>query len=96
MLLAGQGRVQFALHTDYTNEHWFEEYDYAIGSPAAAETRDASGVHRRKFTNGLVLVNPTASAVQVDFGGRYTGSGLTNATGTTLQATQRRGAHQGR
>jgi len=85
-LLAGQGRVQFALHTDYTNEHWFDEYDYAIGSPAAAETRDTSGVHRRKFTNGIVLVNPTASAVKVDFGGRYTGSGLTNAPGTTLQA----------
>ena len=57
-----------------------------IGSPAAAESRDASGVHRRKFTNGLVLVNPTAGAVKVDFGGRYTGSGLTNASGTTLQA----------
>jgi hypothetical protein len=85
-LLAGEGHAQFAFHTDYTNEHWFEEYDYAIGSPAAPEAKEASGVHRRKFTNGLVLVNPTAGAVKVDFGGRYTGSGLTNASGTTLQA----------
>jgi hypothetical protein len=85
-LLAGEGRVQFALHSDYTNENWFEEYDYAIGSPAATETRDASGVHRRKFTNGLVLVNPTTAAVKVDFGGRYTGSGLRNASSATLQA----------
>ena len=29
--------------------------------PPAAETKDASGVHRRKFSNGLVLVNPTAT-----------------------------------
>ena len=34
MLLAGGGKLQFALHNDYTNERWFEEYDYAIGNPA--------------------------------------------------------------
>jgi hypothetical protein len=73
------------MHGDYTNENWFEVYDYAIGTPAAAETKDASGVHRRKFTNGLVLVNPTAAAVAVQFGGAFTGSGLTNATAATLQ-----------
>ena len=27
-----------------------------------AETRDASGVHRRRFSNGLVLVNPTGAS----------------------------------
>ena len=59
MLLGGAGRTHFALHGDYTNENWFPEYDYAIGDAAGAETRDASGVHRRRFTNGLVLVNPT-------------------------------------
>ncbi len=84
MLLAGGGNAHFALHGDYTNENWFSVYDYAIGTPAATETRDASGVHRRKFTNGLVLVNPTNSSVGVDFGAAYTGSGLTDATAATL------------
>ncbi len=84
-LLGGDGHTRFALHGDYTHENWFEEYDYKIGTPAAAETRDASGVHRRTFTNGLVLVNPTTAAVSVQFGGAYTGVGLTGATGTTLQ-----------
>jgi putative glycosyl hydrolase-like family 15 (GHL15) protein len=84
MLLAGAGNASFALHGDYTNENWFPVYDYAIGTPAAAETRDTSGVHRRKFSNGLVLVNPTNAAVSVQFGGAYTGSGLTNATAATL------------
>jgi hypothetical protein len=86
MLLAGAGKATFALHGDYTNENWFSVYDYAIGTPAATETREASGVHRRKFTNGLVLVNPTAASVSVQFGGAYTGSGLTNATAATLPA----------
>ena len=48
--------------------------------------------------------SPTASSTstrrrapsRVDFGGAYTGSGLTNATATTLQAAQRPGAGQGR
>ena len=85
MLLAGGGKLQFTLHDDYTNERWFEEYDYTIGTPTAAEVKDSSGVHHRAFSNGLVYVNPTASAVRVDFGGAYTGSGLTNATSATLQ-----------
>jgi hypothetical protein len=85
MLLAGAGNASFAMHGDYTNENWFPVYDYAIGTPAAAETRDPSGVHRRKFSNGLVLVNPTNASVSVQLGGAYTGSGLTNATAATLQ-----------
>jgi hypothetical protein len=84
-LLGGGGNTHFALHGDYTNETWFPEYEYAIGSPAGAETRDASGVHRRKFTNGLVLVNPTASSVRVQFGGAYTGSGLSGARAATMR-----------
>jgi hypothetical protein len=84
MLLAGTGKMLFALNNDYTNERWFEEFDYAIGTTAGAETKDSSGVHRRAFTNGLVVVNPTTSAVRVEFGGAYTGSGLTGASGTTL------------
>jgi hypothetical protein len=46
-LLAGSGRTHFALHADYTHETWFPEYEYEIGAPAGAATRDESGVHRR-------------------------------------------------
>jgi hypothetical protein len=84
MLLAGGGKAQFALHGDYTNENWFDVYDYAIGVPAGAEFKDALGVHRRRFTNGLVLVNPTGTPAKVAFGGRYTGSGLKDATSATI------------
>ena len=42
MLLAGGGKLQFALHNDYTNERWFDEFDYAIGTPVGAESKDAS------------------------------------------------------
>ena len=39
MLLAGGGKLQFALHNDYTNERWFDEFDYAIGTPSAPRPR---------------------------------------------------------
>ena len=47
-------------------------------------SRTPSGVHRRAFTNGLVLREPDQASVRVDFGGAYTGSGLTDATSATL------------
>jgi hypothetical protein len=84
VLLAAGGHSSFALADDYTHETWFPEYDYDIGDPLAAETRDASGVHRRAFQHGLVLVNPTSSSQSVSFGGTYSGSGLTSATSTTM------------
>src|SRR3954471_2744093 len=85
-LLAANGKAHFAFHNDYTSENWFPEYDYAIGDPLAGEERLSTGVHRRRFANGLVLVNPTGGSVRVDFGGSYSGSGLTAATSATLPA----------
>ena len=84
VLLAGNGRSTFALHGDYANETWFADYDLNLGSAAGAEFREASGVHRRPFTNGLVLVNPTTTSVTVDFGGTYSGSGLAKAAGAVM------------
>ena len=84
MLLAANGNASFALHRDYTNETWFAEYDYDLGSPTGAETKLASGIHRRVYGRGLVLVNPTNSSVAVSFGGRYRGSGLTARTSTVM------------
>lgn len=83
-LLASRGTANFALHGDYANETWFPEYDLDIGDAAGSEVREASGVYRRAFTKGLVLVNPTKSSVTVDFGGAYSGSGLTNAAGAVM------------
>ena len=84
VLLAAQGRSSFQLSDDYASGYWFPEYDYDIGSPIAAESPESTGVHRRAFTRGLVLVNPTLSTVAVGFGGSYSGSGLTNATQATM------------
>jgi Hypothetical glycosyl hydrolase family 15 len=84
LLLAADGRSSFAMHGDYSGENWFPEYDYPIGDPLGAETKDASGVHRRVFSNGLVVVNPTLDTIPVSFGGRYTGCGLTAATSAEL------------
>jgi hypothetical protein len=84
-LLAAGGRASFSMHADYTNEPlWIPEYDYAIGDPSGTETADSNGVHRRAFSNGLVLVNPTASSQAVSFGGTYDGSGLSAATSATM------------
>jgi hypothetical protein len=83
-LLAGGANSSYALQPDYTNETWFPDYDLPLGAPAGAETRDASGIHRRQFDNGLVLVNPTTSSASVSFGGSYSGSGLTNASAAVM------------
>jgi Hypothetical glycosyl hydrolase family 15 len=84
LLLAANGRSSFALHGDYTGENWFQEYDYAIGDPLGPETQDGSGVHRRQFSNGLVIVNPTLARIRVSFGARYSGCGLKGVTSAVL------------
>jgi Hypothetical glycosyl hydrolase family 15 len=85
VLLGASGRAVFALQADYTNEPWFDEYDYALGVPLGPETRESSGVHRRTFSTGLVLVNPTPEPAYVQFGGLYSGSGLNRTTAATLR-----------
>jgi len=89
MLLGAAGRSYFSLAPDYTAETWFPEYEYDIGEPVGPERADPTGVHRRPFTGGLVLVNPTDSRQVVRFGGAYSGSGLRAARSTTM------GAHTG-
>jgi len=84
VLLAAEGQAAYEMAETYADETWFPEYDYAIGAPSGAATRDADGVHRRAFVNGLVLANPTANTRAVTFGGTYSGSGLEHATGTTM------------
>lgn len=77
-LLAGNGDAVFYMGNDYTNETWFPEYNYALGSPQGGATQLSDGVYRRLFANGMALVNPTLSTQNVTLGGTYSGSGLTN------------------
>ena len=86
LLLAANGRASFALHANYGSESWFSEYQVDIGSPSGSESEDSDGSHRRLFSNGIVLVNPTDETLSVDLGGTYSGSGLTNATSATMKA----------
>jgi len=86
VLLGTNGTASYAFTPNYTSETWMPEFEYELGAPTAAETRDSNGVHRRTFGNGLVLVNPTGSNQTVNFGGTYSGSGLTNATSATMPA----------
>jgi hypothetical protein len=80
---------------------WYPEWEIALGAPlsAAASVSElaASGVYRRDFANGSVLVNPSAAPVTVALGGTYqrvvpTGGGVVDASGMpsgslTQQAT---------
>jgi hypothetical protein len=84
VLLGAEGKAGYEMAETYADETWFPEYEYSIGQPLGTESRDADGVHRRTFTNGLVLVNPTEAAQTVDLDGTYSGSGLTNATSATM------------
>jgi hypothetical protein len=85
MLLGAAGHAQFALHSNYTSETWFPEYDYEIGEPVGPESRTSSGVHRRQFSNGIVVVNPTSGQLSADLcGGTYSGSGHGHVTNIQL------------
>jgi len=84
LLLAAGGRSSFALHEDYANENWFPEYEYDLGEPLEAESAEPTGVHRRRFANGLVLVNPSSASARVSFGGVYSGSGLPRSSGAEM------------
>lgn len=86
VLMAAQSKnTSYLAATNYNADpDWLPEYDAPIGDPTGAATALGNGAYARKFTNGLVVVNPSSSTVKVAFGGVYSGSGLTNATGATL------------
>jgi hypothetical protein len=56
---------------------WFDEYDNAgagrgyLGQPSGAARSVGSNVWRRDYTGGVVLVNPSDTAVTVQLGGTY-------------------------
>jgi hypothetical protein len=83
-LLVSNGNSNYSMTGGDEEEHWFPEYDYALGNPTGPATVDANGIRRRAFQNGLVLVNPKGSTLTAAFGGTYSGSGLTSATSGSL------------
>lgn len=84
LLLGGDSQASYAFTPNYTSESWLPEYEYDLGKATGAMSAESSGVHRRAFERGLVLVNPTSSTRAVTFGGTYSGSGLTEATGASM------------
>jgi hypothetical protein len=83
-LLAGTGKASFTLAENYSGESWFPEYDYDLGKAVGVESKLSSGVHKRVFERGIVLVNPTLANQPVSFGARYRGSGVALASSTTM------------
>jgi hypothetical protein len=84
-LMAGNGHTVFAVSNGHIGEEtWLGDYETPIGTPVGAAVALGNGAWQRQFSNGLVLVNPTTSTVSANFGGAYSGDGLTNATGATL------------
>ncbi len=71
---------------------YYPEWTIDLGAPTTAATTDVSkllsgGVYRRDFAKGVVLVNPSPSAVSVSLGGTFklvtpTGGGAVDSSGT--------------
>jgi hypothetical protein len=64
-----KGRATF-VNLAGSGVNYFPEYDLDFGAPATALPADVSGyawngIYKREFANGIVLVNPTDSSVQV-------------------------------
>jgi Hypothetical glycosyl hydrolase family 15 len=84
-LLAGNGHTFYMASNGHLGEEtWLGDYAVELGTPTSNATALGNGAWQRYFSNGLVVVNPTSSTVSVNFGGTYSGDGLTNATGATL------------
>lgn len=59
--------------TGVTEPYWADEYSAKIGTPAEAPPTapTASGIWMRKYTNGMVLVNPGTTTASVSVGSGY-------------------------
>jgi len=60
-LLFGNGHTSFSLAKNYTDESWYDDYDYSLGAPRGEAQQLSSGVWTRDFENGMVAVNPSSS-----------------------------------
>jgi hypothetical protein len=93
MLLVAGGDTSYSTsNANYTSaEAFYPEYTTAqsLGAPAGPYVKLANGVYERPFANGIVLVNPTATAVPAFSlgGGIYSGSQVTNVSSVSMGAT---------
>jgi hypothetical protein len=91
MMLVAGGESSYATSNNTSYEAWYREYTTAqhLGVPAGAYKQLTNGVYERVFANGIVLVNPTATAVPSFSlgGGIYTGSGVTSVKTVQMGAT---------
>jgi hypothetical protein len=84
-LLAGNGHTVYMASNGHAGEEtWLGDYETQIGTPSSAASPVGNGAWLRRFSNGLVVVNPTSSTLPVSFGGAYSGDGLENATGASV------------
>jgi hypothetical protein len=81
---ANGGHTSFFAANAYDGDTWSDEYEVPLGEPLAAAYPIGDGAWERRFEDGLVLVNPSSTSVKVTFGGSYSGSGLADASGSTL------------
>jgi hypothetical protein len=84
VLLAADGHTAYTAAANYDSETWSSEYEAQIGEPTSSAREMTGGAWEREFTGGLVLVNPTTTTLKVNFGGSYSGSGLTDASSATM------------
>ena len=84
MLLGRESRAAYLFGDSTAETPLFPEYSLPIGIPVAPEERLATGVHRRAFSAGLVLVNPTAGTQSVSLGGSYSGSGVSGVSSVAM------------
>jgi hypothetical protein len=55
----------------YGDQWWFREYDIDLGMPRSRYETASDGTHRRRYENGLVIVNPAQSNRTVNLDGKY-------------------------
>jgi hypothetical protein len=84
LLLGTRGRAGYSFGDSTVETPLLPEYSLPIGDPVAPEKRLAGGVHRRAFSSGLALVNPTSSTHSLSLGGTYSGSGLSRVSSVTM------------
>lgn len=53
------------LNDETGSPYWWKGWSTDIGTPTAKRTKDPSGVWRRPYSNGLILVNPTEKTATV-------------------------------
>ena len=87
MLLVANGRASYTTSTNYTTTAaWLPEYTTAqhLGVPRGRYRVLRSGVYKRVFAHGVVLVNPTRRGRRVVLHGRYSGTHLRRVRAVSL------------